>query len=152
MGHIPLADNAYLKRRRGKRRSGYRWYVRINVPRDLQDSIRKRTIEHALNTSDFKEAQKLRHAVLAKIHADFDRARSGAITSVDIEHEAQCYLRKRLELVRDKPGDAFESVTDDDGNGVGLEGEAVVWLLQDALTKEDWPESVEREADEVERR
>ena len=37
----------------------------------------------------FKEAQKLRHAALAEIHADFDRARLGKITSADIEHEAQ---------------------------------------------------------------
>ena len=35
----------------------------------------KRTIERALNTGDFKEAQKRRHTALANIHADFDRAR-----------------------------------------------------------------------------
>lgn len=149
---LPLADKAYLKRRRGKNRSGYRWYVRINVPHDLQGIIRKRTLEHALNTSDFKEAQKLRHAVLARIHADFDLARRGVITSADIEHEAQRYLRKRLDLIYKNPGDAFEIVSDDDGNDVGLEGQAALWHLQDSLANQDWPDTVRSEAITIQRR
>jgi methionine-rich copper-binding protein CopC len=96
MGHIPLADNAYLKRRRGKRRSGYRWYVRIGVPADVREVLRKQTIERCLHTSDFKEAQQLRHAVLAEIFESFERARGHRITSADIEHEAQRLLRERL--------------------------------------------------------
>ena len=67
MGAIPLADNAYLKRRCGRGRSGYRWYVRVPVPLDLQELLRKRTIEHSLNTSDLIEARKLKHSVLAEI-------------------------------------------------------------------------------------
>jgi integrase len=152
VGQIPLADTAYLKRRRGKDRSGYRWYVRIGVPRDLQGVIRKQTIERALNTSDFKEAQRLRHAALAEIYADFDRARRGAISSADIEHEAQRYLRERLGSLRDKPGDAFEVIADDEGISVGLEGQSVLWILQDALANEDWPDSVQQEAALIARR
>ena len=67
MGHIPLADMKFLKRRRGKGRSGYRWYVRIVVPVDLQELLGKKTIEHALNTSDQKEAERRKHAVIDEI-------------------------------------------------------------------------------------
>lgn len=84
MGHLNLADNAYLKRRRGKRRSGYRWYVRVGVPTDLRNTLRVKTIERAL-----KEAQRLRRGVLTEIFADFERARWRVITSADIEQEAQ---------------------------------------------------------------
>src|SRR5580692_9397148 len=75
MGAIPLADNAYLKRRRGKRHSGFRWYVRVSVPTDIHEIIRKQTIERALNTSDIKEARKLKLTVLAEIFESFERAR-----------------------------------------------------------------------------
>lgn len=69
LGAIPLTDNAYLKRRCGRRRSGYRWYVRVPVPLDLQELFRKRTIEHSLNTSDLDEARKRKHSILADIFA-----------------------------------------------------------------------------------
>ncbi len=146
MGAIPLADNAYLKRRRGKRRSGYRWYVRINVPADLQELIRKRTIERALNTSDFKEAQKLRHAALAEIHADFDRARLGKITSADIEHEAQIYLRERLATIQARPGGTFEVTKDEFGTELPVGGELALLELYQHAENEDWPGGIDREA------
>ena len=51
MGATALADNAYLKRRCGKQRSGFRWYVRVPVPSDIQEIVRKQTIERALNVT-----------------------------------------------------------------------------------------------------
>src|ERR1700722_12156838 len=107
MGRNPVADTAYLKRRRGKKRSGYRWYVCVPVPVDLQTTFRKRTIERALHTADFEMAKKLKHPVLIEIFADFDRARLQKITSADIEAEAQRYVRERFAEIRKNPGDAF---------------------------------------------
>jgi hypothetical protein len=83
MGQIPLADMAYLKRRRGKGRSGYRWYVRYGVPPDLREFFGKKTIERALDTSDQKEAERRKHAVIANILESFAHARQKQITSAD---------------------------------------------------------------------
>lgn len=107
MGRIPVADTAYLKRRRGKGRKGSRWYVRVPVPVDLQPVFRKATIERALHTEDRKEAQKKKHPVLTEIFASFDRARLRKITSGDIEVEARRYLTKRIDDLRAHPGDTF---------------------------------------------
>jgi len=76
MGATALADNAYLKRRRGKQRSGFRWYIRVPVPIDIQETVRKQTIERALNTSDIKEARRLKLPVLAEIFEGFERTRN----------------------------------------------------------------------------
>lgn len=58
MGPAPMADTAYLKRRRGKNRSGAQWYVRVVVPPDVREAIGKKTIERSLDTSDLKKAQR----------------------------------------------------------------------------------------------
>ena len=152
VGATSLPDNAYLKRRCGHRRSGDRYYVRVSVPSDLQEVLRKRTIEQALNTGDLAEARRRKHAVVAGIFADFQRARLGSITSADMEQEAQRYLRERLTRIEAEPGDAFESVDNDDGNEVGLVGQSALWTLQDALSEQDWPPIVRKEAEEVARR
>ena len=52
VGHLPVADTAYLKRRFGKDRSGASYYVRIVVPNKLRDKLRRKTIERSLNTTD----------------------------------------------------------------------------------------------------
>jgi integrase len=152
VGATSLPDNAFLKRRCGHRRSGDRYYVRVSVPSDLQEVLRKRTIEQALNTGDLVEARRRKHAVVAAIFADFERARLGSITSADIEQEAQRYLRERLARIEADPGDAFESVEDDEGTQTGLVGQSALWTLQDALTEQDWPPTVRKEAEEVARR
>jgi hypothetical protein len=90
----------YLKIRRGKGRSGARWYVCVPVPKELQPILRKRTVEVGLNTDSKKEAQQKRYPVIARILADFDRARSKTITSAHIEEEAHRYLNRRLEEKR----------------------------------------------------
>ena len=69
MGTTSLADNAYLKTRRGKRRSGERWYVRVPVPPDLQEILRKLTIERSLDTTDKAEARKLSYTNKFTHHA-----------------------------------------------------------------------------------
>jgi len=146
MGHDPLADDAYLKRRRGKNRSGEQWYVRVVVPPDVREIIRKQTIERSLNTSDKKEARRLKHAVLANIFEGFQRARQHRLTSADIEHEAQRYLRERLEFIVKKPDDAFTEMTDTLGNNLGLAGDAALLTMCQALGDQDWPVSVLTEA------
>ena len=75
MGQVSLAENRYLRRRRGKNRSGYRWYVRVNVPDDIREAMGKTAIERALHTSDIREARKRRYAVLAGIFTEFELAR-----------------------------------------------------------------------------
>ena len=151
LGAIPLADNAYLKRRCGHRRSGYRWYVRVPVPLDLQELFRKRTIEHSLNTSDLDEARKLKHSVLADIFASFERARGRRITSADIEHEAQRYLRERLEQIAKQKDDTLTMLTDAHGNDLELAGDSALTTLREELEEEVWSASAVQEADKIAR-
>jgi hypothetical protein len=149
MGAIPLADNAYLKRRRGKRRSGFRWYVRVPVPTDIQEIVRKQTIERALNTSAIKEARKLKLTVLAQIFKSFERAHR--ITSSDIEHEAQRYLRDRMEQVAKNSDDTFTMLMDANGNDIELAGDSVLATLRQELEQEDWSSGAVQEADKIAR-
>jgi hypothetical protein len=97
MGATALANNAYLKRRCGMQRTGFRWNFRVPVPSDLQDLVRKQTVERALNTSDFKEARQLKFPVSAETFDSFERARGHCIASADTEHGAQRYLRQCIE-------------------------------------------------------
>jgi hypothetical protein len=151
MGHIPLADMAYLKRRRGKRRSGYRWYVRIVVPKDLQELLGK-AIERALNTSDLKEAQRRKHTVVDEILTGFERARQHKITSADIEHEAQRYLRERLAAIQKHPGQTFEGGKDYIDRELPTGGDLALLELRQLLEDEEWPVGVEREANKIGKR
>lgn len=151
MGATALADNAYLKRRCGKQRSGFRWYVRVPVPTDIQDTIRRQTIERALNTSDIKEARRLKLPVLTEIFGSFERARGRRITSADIEHEAQRYLRQRIEHLGQRPGYTFTMLTDANGNELGLWGDNALAILLDELEQKDWSASVVEEADKLAR-
>lgn len=151
VGQDPLADTAYLKRRRGKDRSGYRWYARVNVPSDVSEILRKRTIERCLHTSDFKEAQQRKHAVLAEIFESFERARRHRITSADIEHEAQRHLKEWLDFITKRPDDAFKVLQDGFGNELGLAGDDALLELSAALGNEDWPHTVLAEAESVAR-
>jgi hypothetical protein len=143
---------AYLKRRRGKGRSGYRWYVRIVVPADLQQVLGKKTIERALNTSDLKEAKRLKHAVVDEILTGFERARQQNITSADIEHEAQRYLRERLSAIQKRPGNTYESIPDYMGREMPAYGELALMELRQLLEDEDWPIGIEREANKIGKR
>jgi integrase len=132
VGHIPLADTAYLKRRCGKGRSGDSFYVRVRVPADLRDVYGKKEIGRSLHTSDPKEAKRRKHAVVAEIFADFERARLGRLTSADIEDEAQRYLRERLEAIQTDPGDAFKD------SDQGVLAEYVLTDHYEALREGDW--------------
>lgn len=152
VGATSLPDNAYLKRRCGQRRSGYRWYVRVPVPKDLQEVLRKRSVEQALNTSDLTEARRLKHAVVAQILAEFERARRGALTPADIENEAQRFLRERLEQIQTRPQDTFTLLTDGEGNEQGLAGEAALADFREGLERDEWTRTVATEADDVARR
>jgi hypothetical protein len=90
---LQMPDTRYLKQRRGDRRSGSRWYVRVAVPLDLQEALGTRIIERSLETSDFNVAKTRRYGELTKIFESFERARGHRITSSDIEHEALCDFR-----------------------------------------------------------
>lgn len=152
MGPLPLSDTAYLRLRRGKRRSGNQYYVRVAVPLDLREQFGASTIERSLRTSNLGEAKRLRHTELAQIFDSFERARRKAITSADIEQEAQRYLRERIATIRENPGDAFQEVTDDDGNEYGLGALPRLDELNEGLASGEWDALVEREADAIERR
>jgi len=149
MGATALADNAYLKRR-SSRKSNL-WYVRVPVPKDLQEILRKRTIERPLKTSDINEARRRKHPVLMEILEGFERARGRRITSADIEHEAQRFLRERLEQIAMRSDDTFTMLTDVNGNDLELAGDSVLATLREELEQEDWSSSAVREADKIAR-
>ena len=151
MGH-DLADTAYLKRRRGKGRSGFRWYVRVGVPRDFGNRSRALTIERALNTDDADEAKRSKHKVLAEIFEGFKHAIGvRRITSADVEHEAQRYLRERLEHITKTPEDAFTVMTNSFGTNYKLGGDAalLVSTLCRELGNDDWSTIVLKEAEVI---
>ncbi len=144
-----MPDTRYLKQRRGDRRSGARWYVRVAVPLDLQEALGTRIIERSLDTSDFNVAKTRRYGELTKIFESFERARGRRITSSDIEHEAQRHSRERLEQLQKAPGNTFEMATDALGNDIGLYGEMALAILREEFEQEDWSGSVIQEADRI---
>lgn len=152
LGTISLADNAYLKRRCGKGRRNQPYYVRVPVPQDLQELLSRRTIERPLKTTDLAEARRRKHAVVAEIMADFERARRGALTAADIENEAQRYLRERLKRLQKAPEDAFTPLIDGEGNEQELAGEAALADLRDGLERDEWTRTVVMEAENIARR
>jgi hypothetical protein len=133
----------YLHSRRGKDRSGTRWYVRVPVPKKLRPIIRKRIIEVALNTDSKKEAQHLRYAVVGEIKKDFDRARGKEITSAHIEKEARAYCEQRLEELQRDPANFNESVQDEFGGFIGLNGDIAIPTIQDLLEDENYPAAIQ---------
>lgn len=149
MGAITLADNAYLKRRCGKGRSGHRWYVRVPVPKDLHDTLGKLPIERALGTSDIAVARQRKHAVLAEIFDSFERARRGGITSGDIEHEAQLFLQERYKALQKRSDDLCASTTDSRGNAMPSLAERALFELHEMQEQEQWPRTVEHAAEKI---
>lgn len=151
MRPLPLPDMAYLRLRRGKRRSGNRYYVRIAVPHDLREQLGTSIIERSLETSDLSEAKTRRHGELAQILDSFERARRKSITSADIEYEAQRYLREQLDAIQANPGDTFEPIIDDFGNVIGFGGRDTLAILREALQELEWTQNVREEAERVAR-
>ncbi len=147
MGHLPVADTAHLKQRCGKGRSGYRWYVRVTVPIALRDFFGKKTIEKSLGTSDQNVAQRRKHAVLAEIVAEFDRALSGRLTSGDIEHEAKAYLQERVSAILARPGTLFDIVKNQFGQDIGTGADLALSELNPILEQREWLPTIVREAE-----
>ncbi|HKU65957.1 MAG TPA: site-specific integrase [Rhizomicrobium sp.] len=147
MGHLPVADTAHLKRRCGKGRSGYRWYVRVTVPITLRDFFGKKTVEKSLDTSDLKIAQRRKHAVLAEIVAEFERALTGRLTSADIEQEAKAYLRERVSAILARPGTFFEVIKDEFGKDIATGADLALSELYPVLEEGDWLPTIVREAE-----
>lgn len=155
----PLPDRAYLRQRKGKRRSGSQFYVRVAVPKDLREQLGTSVIERSLNTTIPGEAKKRRHGELKEIFDSFEQARrkadiaaKKAMTSADIEHEAQRYLRERIAAIQAMPGDALEEVVDDAENEYGLAAYPRLSELSDGLKNEEWDFLVEREIEKIQNR
>jgi hypothetical protein len=132
-----LGDTTYLHPRRGKGRSGTRWYVRVPIPKDLQHVLHKRIVEVALNTDSVKDAQKKRFPVVSKIFADFELARSKKITSAHIEEEARAYCEKRLAEYQRDPSNFNEPVHDEFGGLIGLNGDIAVSTIIELIEDEN---------------
>lgn len=156
----PLPDRAYLRQRKGKRRSGNRFYVRVAVPKDLREPMGKNVIERSLGTTVLSEAKALRHKELALIQEKFEharqeaemaaeRARRKSITSADIELEAQRYLHDRIAAIQANPGDAFEEVVDDREVEYGLAAYPRLDELAEGLKTEEWDFLVQLEANRI---
>jgi integrase len=149
LGAITLADNAYLKRRCGKGRSGYRWYARVPVPKDLHDALGKRWIERSLNTSDIAIARQRKLPVLIEIFESFERARRGGITSGDIEHEAQLFLQERFNALQKRADDTCAPDVDALGNEMQPLAERALFELHAMQQEEDWPPLIEQAAEKI---
>src|SRR6266436_97664 len=61
-------DTTYLKKR------GQSYYVQLVVPAALRTAVGKSVLVKALGTRDVREANKLKHPVLAELHRDLTRA------------------------------------------------------------------------------
>src|SRR5262245_56084412 len=85
--------------------------------------FRKRTIDVALNTDSLKDAQEKRYPVVAKILADFERARSKRITPQNIAMEAYAYYERRLEELKRDAAEFNEIVRNEDGKPIGRSGD-----------------------------
>ena len=149
MGPTPLANTPYLVRRRGNSRSGNRFYIRVPVPHDLQHVFGRHPVMRALKTSDFDEAKRRMHGPLAEIHAAFARARQDKITSADIEHEAQRYLRERITVLQKIPGDTFKHSVDSDGRDYGPGALPYLDELTEGLTEGLWEPRVAKAAADI---
>jgi integrase len=66
-----MPDLKHLKRR------GSTWFVRVRTPAALVDKFGHEVVR-ATGTADLREAQELRHGIIAKIKADFRAGKSGA--------------------------------------------------------------------------
>lgn len=56
-------------------RRGNRYYLRAKVPVDLQTSLKRKEVKHALKTSDYREALRIVKFESIKVDAIFDEAR-----------------------------------------------------------------------------
>ena len=54
---------------------GSRYYVRLSVPKDLQQAYGKKNVRRSLGTSDPSEAARLGTIKLAETHAEFEEFR-----------------------------------------------------------------------------
>ena len=149
MGATALADNAFLKRRCGKRRSGHRWYVRVPVPKDLQDTLGKLCIERALGTSDIVVARQRKHAVIADIVEGFERVRHGALTSGDIEQEAHLFLQDQFNALKSRSETLCTPDEGARGDAVLPAAELALFELYEMQENGDWPPVVEQAADRI---
>lgn len=85
-----------MDRRYLRQRSGGSWFVQVAVPRDLQRRLGRKTVERALGTADLRQAQRRRHAAVAAVLEEFDRARAeptleGALPQIRQEELARAY-------------------------------------------------------------
>ncbi len=145
MGHRPLIDDSYLKKRVGKNRSRHAWYIRVVVPKDLRHVFGK-TIEESLHTTDVLKARRSRNLKAVEIFDSFERARLGRMTSADIQLEAERYRQKRFLELREKPGDLLQIGREQYDDGEVLQAELMVDHLAEAIAEEHWLPDIHAEA------
>ncbi len=61
----------------------YSWYARLKVPRSLRAIVGKSEIVRALHTRDLREANRLKHAVLAEMHTQLLTAEAQTLMPLD---------------------------------------------------------------------
>ena len=93
-----MVDKSYLKRR------GHVWCVRVPVPADLRSALGKSEYVRSLQTSDVREANRLKHSHLAAWKDHFENVRQGGeertpptprLSKKDIYREARSDYRDR---------------------------------------------------------
>jgi hypothetical protein len=79
------------------------YYVRVAVPKDLQDRIGKAEVWRSLRTKDQRDARRLAPAVLADLHAEWeDMRRRRSPASVDVHRIARAFYDRELDLDRQR--------------------------------------------------
>ena len=81
-----MADTSHLFKR------GNTWFVRVAIPRHLQDAIGTRLIRRSLQTHSLPEANRRKHAVIAEVRkliAETERATgisAGTSSGTPVDH------------------------------------------------------------------
>jgi integrase len=119
------------------------------VPKDIQHKIGKKVIEVALNTDSLQEAAERKHAVLAKILADFARVRSQKLSPDQITSEAYAYYERRLEELKRDPADFNEIIRNEDGQPIGRNGDIALLNFPEMIEDGFYPVQIEKLAQKI---
>ena len=76
------------------------WFARVAVPRSLRTTLGKSEVLRSLKTRDRREADRLKHRVLAEMHAEMSRAAVAATLSPESADYVVEVARLQRESVR----------------------------------------------------